>query len=203
MNGIGWKMSLDNLHKVASHSSGQKVAKKTLRVYHDVAQKTVKDVDQQRVRPQRGGVLVYTEIDGKKYYGFGMDSKYHELTDFGGHIKYKWDKTVISGALREFHEESLGVFGSFSIGDSLIQDSHCIYDNHLFIIFLKVTVPSLEEINERFEERLKNTKDPEVCKIVWLSEEKLLKEIDCQSRILYSNVKDVLEMGKGFTEYLA
>ena len=53
-------------------------------------------------RPQRAGVIIYTVYNGAVYFGFGLDAKTHDLTDFGGGVVYKIDSMPSERALREF-----------------------------------------------------------------------------------------------------
>ena len=70
-----------------------------------------------------------------RYFLIGTDSTYNTLTDFGGTIEYKKDRDPVVGALRELNEESLGLF---EYTKDQILDSYCIYNDYLFIIFVKI-----------------------------------------------------------------
>ena len=69
----------------------------------------VRDLDLTEVKPPRGGVVLYHRMGGKVYIILGQDKSTQELTDFGGGIRYNHGETSLSGALREFMEESFGI----------------------------------------------------------------------------------------------
>jgi hypothetical protein len=70
-----------------------------------------------------------------RYFLVGKDFTYKTLTDFGGTIEYKKDRDPVVGALRELNEETLGLF---TYSKESVLDSYCIYNNYLFIIFIKI-----------------------------------------------------------------
>lgn len=51
----------------------------------------VKDLNLEYVRPPRAGVVLYIWYKGELYLGWGTDAVYHDITDFGGQIRYKWN----------------------------------------------------------------------------------------------------------------
>lgn len=99
----------------------------------------VKDINVEVIKPQRGGVIIYTCVGNNIYFGMGLDSRTHDLTDFGGRIKYRTDGNAIRGALREFREESLEIFDTLSVEDV----KHCpvLCDSDDLIIFIYVEQP--------------------------------------------------------------
>ncbi len=69
-----------------------------------------------------------------KYFCLAVDSKYGNLTDFGGGVK-KYE-TFAGAASRELEEESLGVF---KIGPETIYNcSTAVYDFNTIIMFLRI-----------------------------------------------------------------
>lgn len=64
---------------------------------------------QRRDRP-RAGVVPYTIYNGKLYLCFGEDYRTKTIIDFAGGME-KFDQSMIATAIREFSEETLGVFG--------------------------------------------------------------------------------------------
>ena len=89
-------------------------------------------VEANTIRRCRSGVVPYTVIDEKIYLLFGVDSKYNELTDFGGGVKK--NETIVSGGLRELREESCGIFSDIKLDD--IQECITIIGNKMAIIFI-------------------------------------------------------------------
>jgi hypothetical protein len=103
------------------------------------------------IRPQRGGVILYCEYEDVVYFGFARDAITHDLTDFGGGIRYKKDGDPIEGALREFNEESLNIFTPLS-SDS-IKESTVIYNTNNLIVFVRISNLSPMQVNEAFKEK--------------------------------------------------
>lgn len=124
-------------------------------------------------RIERGGVIVYTYVNGQILFGLGVDTKSGDITDFGGGVS-KFDGTIINGALREFKEESLGIFGS--IQPSELRKFITIYNKKIFSIFIKFNVQPIK-INQIFQERVKMIPNPEVKDIMWFSEDNFIKLI--------------------------
>lgn len=162
----------------------------------------VKEIDLELVKPQRAGIIVYTIYQNQMYFGLGVDTISGEMTDFAGGISYKVDKNVISGALREFHEESLNVFGIFTCEDMM--NSTAIYNNNNLIIFKLITVePDL--IREKFvhEYDLLRQKNelPEVCDIKWftLSE---FREIIGKRGKMFHRLQNFLQLAGEFYKFL-
>lgn len=109
----------------------------------------------------------------KRIFGFGIDSKFGTLTDFGGGIKYKIDGNPVSAALRELKEESLGLF---DFDKESIQDCCCIYNNQILIIFIPIILnPAVT--NLFFNSLLSNAVNPEVSKLVWVNEKELIQKL--------------------------
>ncbi len=148
-------------------------------------------------RPQRAGVIIYTKINNELFFGFGVDSIYNELTDFGGHLDRK-DKNAITGALREFKEESLGLF---DYTYEQVENNIITYDDKMAILFIKVD-ESPEMINQKFKNKLMLRSKVEVNNIVWLSLDELLKELNKDHSVIYTRVKNHLIKSKNFYDLL-
>ena len=149
------------------------------------------------LRPQRAGVIIYTIVNNVYYFGFGVDSEYGELTDFGGHVNYGKDKNAINGALREFREESL-IF-NYQYKDLL--NELIIYDDKNAVLFINVN-QSPESITEQFHKKLKMAKKPEVNDIKWLSLDELKIQLNKSHGLIYNRVKTVLFNAGDFYKYL-
>lgn len=118
----------------------------------------------------RAGVLIYVVEDGVVFYGFGLDSEYKELTDFAGKMVVGLDKSCVHAALREFNEESLGIFGQIS--PLAVRLAQAIWDGENFIILYYSSL-TRQSINFLFHAQLEKRKQTEVCDIVWLTHEEL------------------------------
>lgn len=149
------------------------------------------------IRPQRAGVILYTYYNDVLYFGFGVDTVYHELTDFGGHLD-RSDKNAITGALRELKEESLNVF-NFDYVD--VMEDIIVYDDKMAILFVHTNL-SPKEVNDKFKLKLKTARKPEVNDIKWLSLIELKDELSLDHGKIYNRVKDHLIKGGEFYNYL-
>lgn len=136
-----------------------------------VIKTTVKNLDLKNTKPERAGIIIYTTVKKVLYFGLGLDSRTHDLTDFGGRIIYKIEN-VIEGAIREFKEETLGIFEDITYEN--IKDCPVIYDDKNLIIFVHIDInPNLIclTFNKKYNEiKSKDSyKHLEICAITWLS----------------------------------
>jgi hypothetical protein len=144
-----------------------------------------------KLRPARAGIIPFTfSKDKTLLFGFGLDKIYRELTDFGGGVSYKKDKTALNGAIREFQEESLGVFGN--VTQDQLKDSLVLYTKNTLIIFVYFDADP-EAINNAFYDRIIHEKNPEVSDIVWLTEKELKVALQPKSRLIYVRVSHILK----------
>lgn len=67
---------------------------------------------QRKDRP-RAGVVPYTFYNKKLHLCFGEDYRTKTIMDFAGGME-RYDSSMIATAIREFNEETLGVFGSLT-----------------------------------------------------------------------------------------
>lgn len=165
----------------------------------------------------RAGIIPYTVINGHFIFGLGRDRASRMLTDFGGWIRWKEFETTPVAALREFTEETLGVFGKFS--ETEIGNSVMIYDQKMAIVFLHLEFfPSF--ISYRFaivhqektilhDTRMKDShlshhheryRLPEISEIVWTSTETI--ESALKRRMIYYPVGRFLAELHRFKEML-
>lgn len=160
----------------------------------------VRDIDWTKVKPLRAGIIVYTRSKdscGNIQFCMGVDADYGEITDFGGGVSYRRDKTTLSGALREFAEESHSIFGKPKPED--LQDCFALYNSKMMIIFLPLRVDH-QKIRTDFFVRL--SPRSELCDILWVGPEqlnqlcrgeKLISEDGLRKRGLYKRVQDLLK----------
>lgn len=166
------------------------------------------------VKPQRAGVIIYTIINGSTYFGLGLDSKTHDLTDFGGGVIYKTDGDVIKGALRELEEETLEIFDPISPQD--IRQCPVIYDDNNLIVFVHMNVDpdtTCFAFNEKYKQvinacppsiptgKRRKRYEPEVCGITWLSWEDFQRSIK-EKGIMFSRVQRFLNRAEDFSYLL-
>lgn len=174
-----------------------------------VVKTRVENLDLDRVKPQRAGVIIYTVVDDNIFLGLGVDSASHDLTDFGGGVIYKKDKTAVKGALREFKEETLEIFSDITPDD--IRKCPVIYDNKNLIIFVHMAIDpdsvcsafidKYHNIINNLPEDQRDTNDPEVCGITWLNWEEFQNVIKNGDK-LYSRVREFLKRAEDFSYLL-
>ena len=172
------------------------------RRYTPVIKTIVKDLNMDYVKPQRAGVIIYTLYEGTTYVCLGLDSKTHELTDFGGYVKYKTDATPVVGALREFDEETLSIFDT--ILPEEISQCPVLYDENNMIIFINMNVhPEAVclAFNKRYNLSVERNEIPEVCGMTWLTW-KDFQDLIRNESLLYSRVKSFLKRAGNFSYLL-
>ena len=150
----------------------------------------IKNIDWSKQHQQRAGVIIYKEINGQLVFGLGVDTDSNNLTDFGGGVTKK-DINPINGGLREFVEETLGVFGSFNekeVGNCLV-----IYSEHMLIMFLHLDF-DIDKSTYLFKERLKHAKRPEIKELMWMTKNYLFSIIEEQHDLLPST--DIFTISK-------
>lgn len=160
----------------------------------------VSHLEWNKLKPNRAGIIPYIITKSNKLlFGFGLDKTYRELTDFGGGVSYKKDGTSLKGALREFQEESLGVFGE--IPEDQLNDAIVLYTKNTLIILVQFHIDP-EEINMKFYECIVEEKNPEVSDIIWLTEQELKVALHPKSRLLYVRVNHILKNAGNFYSIL-
>jgi len=175
----------------------------------NIYETSVKDFDCKIHRPQRAGVIMYTIIKDEVFFGMGLDTRTHDITDFGGGVSYKIDKNAIIGALREFREETLEIFNKINMDD--IMNSKVIYDENNLIIFIYITYDPVKicyKFNEKYNNIIENTNNlfkhknkPEVCGIIWLNISEYNYSIKTIG-IMFTRVKKFLEKIDDITKIL-
>lgn len=191
--------------KTKSKTNNISYIKNILSQYDDskIFQMKVKEINLEKIRPQRAGVIMYTFFNNDVYIGLGVDTISGDLTDFGGGIQYRNDKNVINGALREFSEETLYIFKPLNIMD--IMECPVAYDDNNLIIFIHIdlnpfiissafdtTYESLCIVNDFNKFNLLHKKVfPEVKAIKWLSSQQYYNSLS-ENGIFFTRVKNFL-----------
>jgi len=158
----------------------------------DIFTSRVKDIDWSKQFQERAGIIVYNKTDRKFY--LGIDKKFGGMTDFGGHVRYFVDDVPLKGAIREWLEESLGVFFPFFQIEQFF-NSCIVYNNDMLIIFLEMEFPSYQ-IFDAFNIKKKKKPNREIDYIVIISPEELVKSINNQGKYgLYLPVLELLKEG--------
>jgi len=140
---------------------------------------------------RRGGVIPYVYEKGKLNFLLGVDSQTRELTDFGGGIKH--DENTLVGSIREFREESKGIF-DYNLND--YSRSLSVSDNEMSILFYPVDKKWLTDAIIKFEDTFitegENECD-EIYTIQWYPETEFFNMIESPPRIenrLWSKIKN-------------
>lgn len=153
----------------------------------------VHEIDWDKMRPLRGGVIVYTILPtNENLFVLGIDREYGEITDFGGGIRYKDDQNALLGSLREFEEESLSIFNIPCQDD--INKSLVIYSNKMMIIFIRIDFNPIEKLN-LFHERVKTLENSEVSDLILINStefKQAIKDGFINDKVLYFRVHKLL-----------
>lgn len=141
----------------------------------------------------RGGIFPFIiEIKTKTpLYIFGIDRDYLTLMDFGGHREPE-DLDIIETAIREFGEESLGIFGpltrnslkgQYIIGDGMFQIFHNLGS---------CDIPTLHSLRSQFQRRVSLEENPENIDFVWLNDNQLRDVIWNKQEQMYPKLTKLL-----------
>lgn len=129
--------------------------------------KKVCEINTNEYKPLRAGIIPYTFQNRELSIGIGIDSKYHEFTDFSGTVNYV-EENCIEGAIREFKEETLSVFKDITPLD--IQNYYAICDTKLMVIFVGFNVKK-DIVLDKFKKSYKTVKKSENCGFIWVEPE--------------------------------
>ena len=138
----------------------------------------------------RCGVIPYIVLKGKVYFCMGRDSKSQDITDFGGGLSMKRDKTPIRAAVRELKEESLNIFKRTSKD---VMSCLCVYNNSSLIVFVNVGYSSYNMSVKKFKLSYKNLNESEceMDNIIWLDVDQLNTYI--QENKIYTLTSDLIK----------
>ncbi len=120
----------------------------------------------------RAGIIPYCIKDEIKYFCFGVEDGVGALADFGGQVDPA-DRNLLDTAVREFTEETAGVFGE--IDRDRLNSSTCLMGALTVDILYEVDA-KMSSYNLAFENAVKNG-DTEVIRFVWLSKTQVLNYI--------------------------
>lgn len=149
---------------------------------------TVGEIDWDEYKPTRAGILVYSIVNNRIHIGMGIDSRFKELTDFGGGIKYRKDGNALNAAMREFFEETLYVFNPAEL-DSL-EDCTIIYNAYTCVILVQIH-EDIHRISTLYRSRKAVLNRTEISKIEWIPIDRFTKMIT-SGRGIYARISDLL-----------
>lgn len=141
-----------------------------------------------QLTPARAGIIPYIYRNGQLYFCLGVDRGSGDLTDFGGGVKAT--ENAIQGAIREFQEETLGVFGD--LDTTRLLHSTWVSTPQMLILFAEIhTDPQIA--NNLFQERVALIPEPEVSALVWLSYTDLIQIVQKNTPTrIYNRVRYLL-----------
>ena len=158
------------------------------------------EVDWTQFNVVRAGVIPYVVVGSQIMFCLGVDRETSDLTDFGGGFKDS-DGSPLGAALREFKEESKGVFGPENYQLTALDNSLCLIQTmgyrqgvvrHMLIVLLEVEGRFLNLSEDTFRELVLTSKD-EVSAIQWCTEN-AFADLVYSARVtrLYSRVKNFI-----------
>lgn len=143
----------------------------------------IKNIDWEKEKQTRAGVIPYLRKDNLSYFNLGKDAKYKSLTDCGGG-KNHGDLTILHTAIREWTEESLGIYGYndtnalINIDDEKLNNSLCIRSDNMIIIMIELNSNvDMEDVSTEFILRAKKEFELENSELVWLDHNTFYKAI--------------------------
>ena len=147
---------------------------------------------------KRAGIVLYKLVGTVPTGGvgirlaFGIDRESGDISNFAGKpLKYA-DKNILDTAVREFEEESLGVFDR--VNKAQLQDSVVIYNDNEIIIFYRMNFNE-KEIQAKFARVA--TSSSEMKKIYFCNVEELIDSMapsknGSTAPIMYDRVRDLI-----------
>lgn len=172
----------------------------------------VKGKDLSSIKVRRAGVIPYTVCNGRLFFLMGVDSQYNQVTDFGGGSKK--DENALQTALREFNEETNGIFSNYtscqqSFDDCIaILDGYCAWSsqdvNSAAMLFYPLHWSWLWWAQNLFNTN--QVHNGEVSHIVWMSDIQLMKELNTRGSqlkhsVIWHKVKRVLSRYLSFATF--
>ena len=127
------------------------------------------------LRLKRAGIVPMIRRNKYTFYGFGLDQSSGDINEFAGK-REKIDSDMLEAALREFNEETLGVF---NITRRLIedQDSEVLFDSQSCLFFVEIEDKNMMKIVDEFNQKIKEMKKKRIKiengLLFWITEEQL------------------------------
>lgn len=124
----------------------------------------------------RGGVIPYTILNGKVYFLLARHAETGELGDFGGGIKKV--EFALNGSIREYTEETNGIFSKFYNSSNDFLDKLALVDgDKMVVIFVPIGRYWLQ--NENAQNAFVDSKSngckkssEEISELVWVDEDR-------------------------------
>lgn len=126
------------------------------------------------IQTKRCGIIPYTIANGSLYFCLTRDKATSELGDFGGGVRKS--EFALMAALREFYEESHGIFSHIYRSANDVSNKIAIVDgDNMAIIFLPLESKWIEEAQIAFiANPPTKKKSDEVSELVWVNDTNFL-----------------------------
>lgn len=150
---------------------------------------TVEELRSKVQKIERAGIIPYLKTRKGLLFWFGVDPS-GDLTDFGGRSK-RSDRDFLNTAIREFQEESLGVFGEINIKE--LTKSLCVYDGKMVIIFYRLNQQPCF-LHSQFDNLVQKEEKVEVENLFCVDQEKMVNLVTKNQirKRLYERIKTSL-----------
>ena len=146
----------------------------------------VRGIDWSCLKCARSGIIPYCIVQGQLYFILGLDSVFPTLSDFSG--GQKDGELMWQAAIREFREESLGVFGIPSLQE--LQSELAIINNDSMTIFYQIEVDDLDNLEQRFASKV--TRKSEMTKLKILDAKLMIKAVIHNRPHIFIRVRELL-----------
>lgn len=150
------------------------------------------------VRTDRAAVIPYVIKDGKIYFLLAIDAGSGDFTDFGGGVK-QYEQSL-GAALREFKEETGGVFGDLYDNPNLFSTNIALLNRYMCTMFVPLPEEWLEKTRATFLEIHKLCPNAEVSDVMWLDEEEFRRLLSHQDKRLWYRLQKFYR--EGYSEHL-
>lgn len=151
--------------------------------------------------PYRAGVIPFIHKGSQTFFCLGVDYDTGEITDFGGFVSPKKDKTPVHGGFREFEEETYGAFGR--IRPFSKHHKYPVFFERMMIIYVELLNIDIEKVKDRYEKGYSNALVKETRDLVWIEKDKLLSLVNNkESTSMYTLVQKHLKFSEDFISSL-
>ena len=146
-------------------------------------------------RFRRAGIIPYAYFRGKQHYLMAIDSKYQELSDFGGQVKHR--ERFIDAVCRELYEETLGFFDYTSEESkrAVLQSSIAIHDDkETLIVFQEIQCQDPLAVLEEYQRRASKLGDQENSGMLWVPHDIFVHLYQSQEAVKVSETESYPKM---------
>lgn len=136
----------------------------------------------------RSSIVFYKYINDTKYFCLGVEPNICMLTDFGGHVDPD-DETIFDTAIREYNEETSGIFGE--INKDILESSDFVDINSTLTFFVDIDRLSTYDMSvyRSIFRSYPNELKKEIIDLVWFTEKQLHLMLHNPDYCLYGHTK--------------